>query len=124
MEYFFLFILYWNKRLISFHYISNIYVKALLSIAQARALYISNEVFKYFEKNKKLPKDLKFLESNLKIDPFTEKEFIYKKEGEKKFKVYSIGPDGEDNGGENLYFAGTFRVDKKINQDIGFAFNL
>lgn len=104
--------------------ISRIYVKALLTIAQARALYISNEVFKYFKINNKLPEDLKFLESNLKIDPFTEKEFIYKKEGEKKFKVYSIGPDGEDNGGENLYYTGPLKIYEKLKQNIGFILNL
>lgn len=104
--------------------ISNIYPRTLTIVAQARAVYVSNEVFKYLEKNKKLPEDLKFIEKNLKIDPFTEKEFIYKKESDFKFMVYSTGEDQQDDGCKNLHFLGPWKRNDNIKKDIGFSFTL
>ncbi|MEZ0373901.1 MAG: hypothetical protein ACAI44_32720 [Candidatus Sericytochromatia bacterium] len=40
----------------------------------------------------------------LPLDPFTGKAFVYKRLNDKDFRLYSIGGDGVDNGGQGVYF--------------------
>jgi len=97
------------------------YLKFMILLTQKRALLISNEIIKYFEKEKKLPEKIDFIKTELRIDPFSEKDFIYLKESNKKFMVYSVGPDGINDGGKNLYIIGNYY--EKLKQDIGFCFS-
>lgn len=109
-----------NKK--AFLYKKNIITRDIVLIAQARALILSNEILKYFKEYKKLPENLDFINSKYKIDPFSEKEFIYKKLNENKFMVYSIGPNLKDDGGENLYTMNVINLKENSNEDVGFCF--
>lgn len=113
-----------SKKENEFLYKKSIVAKEIALIAQARALILSNEILKYFKEYKKLPENLDFINSKYKIDPFSEKEFIYKKLSENKFKVYSIGPNFKDDGGENLYTIYAINLKENSNEDVGFCFYL
>lgn len=109
----------------SYYYfdIKSTYARNLTSIAQARALLLSKEIFEFYFQNKKLPENIESFEGLDLVDPFSEKKLIYKKIDEEKFTVYSVGWDGKDDGGKELYISGATKIDK-INQDIGFVFSV
>lgn len=106
-----------------FIHLNTAYGRNLVSVAQARILILSNEIFKYYEKNKTLPENFQFIENLNLIDPFTEKNFIYKKIDDKKFLIYSPGWDLKDDEGKDLYISGVINFPEE-GKDIGFCFSL
>ncbi|MEJ5166701.1 MAG: hypothetical protein WHV67_06710, partial [Thermoanaerobaculia bacterium] len=109
----------------SYYYfdIKNIYARNLISIAQARSLLLSEKVLEFYFQNNMLPENIDGFGSPDFIDPFSEKKLLYKKIDEKKFSVYSVGWDGKDDGGKDLYISGAIKIDK-LNQDTGFVFSV
>lgn len=111
-----------KKEKTYFFYLKSVVARDMVLIAQARALILSNEILKYFKEYKKLPENLDFINSKYKIDPFSEKEFFYKKLNENKFIVYSIGPNLKDDGGKNLYIFNVIDLKENSDEDVGFCF--
>jgi hypothetical protein len=96
------------------------YGRALSLVAQARLVLMMDEALKYRQANKALPENLDFVTAPWRTDPFDEKPLRYKKEGENLFTVYSVGPDGRDDGGANLYVSGAMEMKDDLKEDIGF----
>lgn len=101
----------------------NAYARNLVSIAQARVLLLSEKILEFYFQNNMLPENIDGFESPDFIDPFSEKKLIYKKIDEEKFTVYSVGWDGKDDSGKELYISGAIKIDK-LNQDTGFVFSV
>jgi|GEM_PF-1321142 hypothetical protein len=96
------------------------YGRALALLAQARLVLMMDEVLKYRQEHKALPEDLDFVQAPWRVDPFDEKPLRYKKEGENLFVVWSVGPDGRDDGAQKLYVSGAMKIDDELKEDIGF----
>jgi len=92
------------------HIISSIFLPALASSCKQQAQYIANlESFKlaltlkiYKQKHGNYPDMLAAISPEiipeLSLDPFTGKDYIYRKEG-RGFILYSVGPNGKDDNG-------------------------
>jgi len=100
------------------------YGRILATISQARAILLSNEIIKFYLKNKKLPENIDFLNKDNFIDPFNEKPLIYKKLNDKKFLVYSVFYNEIDDCGKNLYISDVISFKDELKEDIGFIFSL
>jgi hypothetical protein len=104
---------------ISFN-LSASYGRALSLLAQARLVLMMDEVLKYRQEHKALPEDLDSVQAPWRVDPFDEKPLRYKKEGENLFVVWSVGPDGRDDGAQNLYVSRAMDMKDELKEDIGF----
>ena len=73
-------------------------------IAAQRATFLAVQLFVHHAKNKSFPDRLDDLKvtnlKELRIDPFSGKDFVYKKQG-KSFVLYSVGKDLRDDGGKH-----------------------
>jgi len=71
-------------------------------VANRRAVHLIAQLLVYHGKNKVYPDRLDDLKTNdlkeLRVDPYSNKDFVYKKDG-KSFKLYSVGENLTDDGG-------------------------
>jgi hypothetical protein len=83
-----------------------------------------DEVVRYRQEHNTLPESLDFVHTPWRTDPFDEKPLRYKKEGDAKFVVYSVGPDGRDDGAQTLYVSGVMEMKDELKEDVGFRIGL
>ena len=71
-------------------------------VANRRAVHLIAQLLVYHGKNKVYPDRLEDLKTTdlkeLRVDPYSNKDFVYKKDG-KSFKLYSVGENLTDDGG-------------------------
>ncbi|MCK5683752.1 hypothetical protein KAJ27_06510 [bacterium] len=77
--------------------IESAYYKFLEKDNYYRALFVINRLNEFYSKNNRYPENLSDLNhTDLPVDIFSGKEFIYRREG-KSFVLYSIGKDSKDD---------------------------
>jgi hypothetical protein len=95
------------------------------TLAQASRVAIACKIYRH--KHGTYPPGLKDLApeyiGEIPKDPFTGKDFVYRMIPEGGFVVYSVGPNGQDNGGKLLPLPGIQQVSptkRKEFDDIGW----
>lgn len=82
------------------------WMKELINLTQNRLLAVTLALRAYHAENGNYPETLKELTpvylKDLPVDPFGRNGFGYRRDGS-KYVLYSIGPDGQDNGGKPIY---------------------
>lgn len=73
--------------------------------AEMRLFSLDAQLLSRFKRTRSVPSDLSRLARWLRTDPFSGRDFVYLAQGS-DYKLYSVGVDGLDNGGQGLSSSG------------------